>query len=206
MTEDEARQWIVDRFGAARESKLAAFVALLIAESQHQNLVSKSSIGEIWARHIVDSAQLLTFADATASDGLWIDIGTGAGLPGIVIAILRDAPIMMVEPRRKRVDFLDRCIEELQLTHATTSLAKVETIEPSATAFISARAVAALPALFANAHHLSDKDTVWLLPKGQSAQSEVDEARKAWQGSFHVEQSITNPDSKIVVAQRVRRR
>jgi len=205
MTEDEARQWIVDRFGTAREAKLAAFVALLIAESQHQNLVSKSSIGEIWARHIVDSAQLLSFADA--SDGSWIDIGTGAGLPGIVIAILRDAPIMMVEPRRKRVDFLDSCLEELQLVQATTSLAKVEAIEPrAAAAFISARAVAALPALFANAHHLSDKDTVWLLPKGQSAQSEVDEARKAWQGSFHVEQSITHPDSKIVVAQGVRRR
>ncbi len=205
MTEDEARQWIVDRFDTAREAKLAAFIALLIAESQHQNLVSKSSIGEIWARHIVDSAQLLTFADA-ASEGLWIDIGTGAGLPGIVIAILRDAPIMMVEPRRKRVDFLDSCIEKLQLDHATTSLAKVEAIEPRAAAFISARAVAALPALFANAHPLSDKDTVWLLPKGQSAQSEVDEARKAWQGSFHVEQSITHPDSKIVVAHGVRRR
>lgn len=205
MTEAEARQWIVDRFGVEREAKLAAFVALLIAESQHQNLVSKSSIGEIWARHIVDSAQLLAFADS-ASDGLWIDIGTGAGLPGIVIAILRDAPVLMVEPRRRRVDFLDRCIEELQLTHATTSLAKAEAIEPCAGAFISARAVAALPALFANAHHLSDKDTLWLLPKGQTAQSEVDAARKAWQGSFHVEQSITHPDSKIVVAQGVRRR
>lgn len=199
MTENEARQWIVDRYGTAREAKLSAFVALLIAESQHQNLVSKSSISEIWARHIVDSAQLLSLVQA-ASDGLWIDIGTGAGLPGIVIAILRDAPVMMVEPRRKRVDFLDRCIEELRLTHATTSLAKVEAIEPRAAAFISARAVAALPTLFANAHHLSDHDTVWLLPKGQSAQSEVDEARKAWQGSFHVEQSITHPDSKIVVA------
>lgn len=205
MTEDEARQWIVDRFGGSSEAKLAAFVTLLIAESQHQNLVSKSSIGEIWARHIVDSAQLLSFVQA-ASDGSWIDIGTGAGLPGIVIAILRDAPVMMVEPRRKRVDFLDRCIEELHITHATTSLAKVEAIEPRAASFISARAVAALPALFANAHHLSDQDTVWLLPKGQSAQSEVDEARKAWQGSFHVEQSITHPDSKIVVATGVKPR
>lgn len=205
MTENEARQWIVDRFGGSREAKLAAFVTLLIAESQHQNLVSKSSIGEIWARHIVDSAQLLMFADL-ASEGLWVDIGTGAGLPGIVIAILRDAPVMMVEPRRKRVDFLDRCIEELHITHATTWLAKVEAIEPRAAAFISARAVAALPALFAYAYHLSDQDTVWLLPKGQSAQSEVDEARKAWQGSFHVEQSITHPDSKIVVATGVKPR
>lgn len=205
MTEDEARQWIIDRFGTSREASLAEFVALLIAESEHQNLVSKSSISEIWARHIVDSAQLLVVADQP-SDGLWVDIGTGAGLPGIVIAILRNAPMLMVEPRRKRVDFLDTCIEALQLDHATTSLARIEAIEPRQAAIISARAVSALPALLSGAHHLSGKETIWLLPKGQSAQSEVDAARKAWQGSFHVEQSITHPDSKIVVARGVRPR
>lgn len=205
MTEDEARQWIIDRFGASREAALAEFVALLIDESEHQNLVSKSSISEIWARHIVDSAQLLVVADQP-SDGLWIDIGTGAGLPGMVIAILRNAPMLMVEPRRKRVDFLDTCIVALQLDYATTSLARIEAIEPRKAAIISARAVSALPALLASAHHLSGKETIWLLPKGQSAQSEVDAARKAWQGSFHVEQSITQPESKIVVAHGVRPR
>jgi 16S rRNA (guanine527-N7)-methyltransferase len=205
MTEAEARAWIVDRFGEERERRLAMFVDLLIAESERQNLISRSSIAEVWTRHIVDSAQLLTIADVPAA-GLWVDIGTGAGLPGIVIAILRGGPVQMVEPRRKRVEFLDICIDTLGLESATTSLAKSEAIEPREAAVISARAVAALPALLASADHLSGRETIWLLPKGQSAQSEVDEARKAWQGSFHVEQSITHPDSKIVVAQRVRRR
>lgn len=202
MTEDDARQWIIDRFGTSHEAALSKFVTLLIAESEHQNLVSKSSISEVWARHIVDSAQLL-IATQQPSNGLWIDIGTGAGLPGIVIAILRDAPMLMVEPRRKRLDFLDTCVEALQLHHATTSLARAEAIEPRRAAIISARAVAALPTLFSSAHHLSGKETIWLLPKGQSAQSEVDAARKAWQGSFHVEQSLTHPDSKIVIARGV---
>lgn len=202
MTEQEAHEWIIDRFGVARERQLSKFADILIRESERQNLISKSSIPEIWARHIVDSAQLLTIAD-TSIDGLWVDVGTGAGLPGIVIAILRDAPMLMVEPRRKRVEFLDDCIEVLDLPLAAVSLTKVEAVEPRRAAVISARAVAALPALLKSAHHLSGKETVWLLPKGQSAHSEVDAACKAWQGSFHVEQSITHPDSKIVVAQGV---
>lgn len=205
MTEAEARQWIVDRFGVSRETRLALFVDLLIEESAHQNLVSKTSIGEIWSRHIVDSAQLLNVIDDDRG-GLWLDIGTGAGLPGIVVAALRDAPMLMVEPRRKRVDFLDHCIDALRLDHAQTSLAKVEAIDACQASIISARAVAALPKLFKSAHHLSTVETIWLLPKGRSAQSEVDDARQAWQGSFHVEQSITHPDSKIVIARGVRPR
>ena len=205
MTEEESREWIIDRFGVSCETRLATFVALLVEESAHQNLVSKASIEEIWARHIVDSAQLLTVA-GSINAGLWIDIGTGAGLPGIVIGVLRDAPILMVEPRRKRLDFLDTCIDALGLGHATTSLARIEAIESRQAVVISARAVATLPKLFAGARHVSTPETIWLLPKGQSAQSEVDEARKAWQGSFHVEQSITHPDSKIVVARGVRAR
>ena len=205
MTEEEARMWVRDRFGTSRETTLARFVDLLLAESEHQNLISKASAAEIWARHIVDSAQLLMIDDVPEK-GLWVDIGTGAGLPGIVIAILRDAPMLMVEPRRKRVDFLDVCIETLDLSNATTSLAKVEAIEPRMATVISARAVSALPVLLASAHHLSNRDTIWLLPKGESAQSEVDAARKAWQGSFHVKQSLTHPSSKIVVAWGVRPR
>ncbi|VXC49453.1 16S rRNA (guanine(527)-N(7))-methyltransferase RsmG [Sphingomonas sp. AX6] len=205
MTEREARDWLLGRFGAPCEARLAIFVDLLIAESNQQNLISKASIAEIWTRHIVDSAQLLAVVD-TPADGLWVDIGTGAGLPGIVIAILRDGPIQMVEPRRKRVEFLDHCIDVLGLGCANVSLSKAEAIDPRRAAVISARAVAALPALFVSAHHLAGKDTIWLLPKGQSAQSEVDAARKSWQGSFHVEQSITHPDSKIVVARGVRPR
>lgn len=202
MTEDEARQWIVDCFGREREAKLAAFVTLLIDESEHQNLVSKASLSEIWARHIVDSAQLLTIGNLP-TDGLWVDIGTGAGLPGIVIATLRDAPMLMVEPRRKRVEFLDTCTDVLGLNHTMTSLSKIESVEPRPAAIVSARAVSSLSKLFQSAHHVSTYDTLWLLPKGRSAQSEVTEARKAWQGSFHVEQSITHPDSKIVVARGV---
>jgi 16S rRNA (guanine527-N7)-methyltransferase len=84
---------------------------------------------------------------------------------------------------------------------------KIEAYRPaSPAAVVSARAVAELGQLFASAAHCSTGSTRWLLPKGRNAQSEVEAARKAWQGSFHVEPSITQPESGIVVAQEVRRR
>lgn len=202
MTEDEARAWIRDRFDVSRETRLEAFVARLREEAARQNLIAPSTLDQIWARHIVDSAQLVNMA---SDDGLWLDIGSGAGLPGIVVALLRDAPVELVEPRKLRTDFLDRTARELELHNVAVHTAKIERTTGTA-AVISARAVASLDALLRIAAHRSTSSTVWLLPKGRNAQSEVEEACRKWHGSFHVEPSITAPDSLIVVAREVRPR
>ncbi|MCW4462392.1 16S rRNA (guanine(527)-N(7))-methyltransferase RsmG [Sphingomonas sp. BT-65] len=202
MTEDEARTWMRDRYGVSRETRLAAFVSLLGEEAARQNLIASSTLEQIWARHIVDSAQLL---GAAPDEGLWLDIGSGAGLPGMVIALLREEPVELVEPRKLRTDFLARVTAELELPNVSIHTAKIErTAGPAAV--ISARAVASLDALFRVAAHRSTSSTVWVLPKGRNAQSEVEEARRKWHGSFHVEPSITAPDSLIVVAREVRPR
>lgn len=206
MSEEEARAWIRAHFGVPRETLLARYVALLIDEAERQNLVSKASLAQIWARHIVDSAQLELLA-VDAGSGGWVDIGSGAGLPGLVIAAVGDRHVTMVEPRAKRVDFLRRVITELGLEHRATILSsRVETSRAPPASVISARAVAELASLLASAAHFADSSTVWLLPKGRNAQSEVEAARRSWQGMFHVEPSITQPDSGIVVARKVRPR
>lgn len=202
MTEDEAQGWIRERYGVSRETQLATFVELLREEAARQNLIAPSTLDQVWARHIVDSAQLLTHAP---DDRVWLDIGSGAGLPGLVIALLRDAPVELVEPRKLRTDFLSRAAGELGLTNVSISTAKIERTHGQV-AVISARAVAQLGDLFRIAAHRSTSSTVWVLPKGRNAQSEVAEARRKWHGSFHVEPSITAPDSLIVVAREVRPR
>jgi 16S rRNA (guanine527-N7)-methyltransferase len=202
MIEDEARKWVRDRYGVPRETRLAAFVDLLREEAGKQNLIAPSTLDQVWARHIVDSAQLLAHAP---DDGVWLDIGSGAGLPGLVVALLRDAPVELVEPRKLRTDFLSRVVAELNLTGVTVHTDKIERTKGHATV-ISARAVAQLSDLFRIARHRSTSSTVWVLPKGRNAQSEVEEARRNWHGSFHVERSITAPDSLIVVAKGVRPR
>lgn len=200
MTEDEARDWIRTRTDVSRETRLAQFVDLLRDEATRQNLVSPASLEQIWARHIVDSAQLLDHGDP---GGLWLDIGSGAGLPGIVLAILRDAPVELVEPRKLRTAFLQHCVDTLGLTNVTIHTAKVERTKGRA-AVVTARAVGTLDTLFRIARHRSDRSTIWVLPKGRNAQSEVEDARLWWQGSFHVEPSVTAPDSLIIVAKEVR--
>jgi len=202
MTEDEARDWICTRYDVSRETRLVAFVDLLRDEAAKQNLIAPSTLDQIWSRHIVDSAQLLEHAPA---DGLWLDIGSGAGLPGLVVALLRDAPVELVEPRKLRTDFLSRAASELGLDNVVVHTAKIERTGGAA-AVISARAVAQLSDLFRIAAHRSTSSTVWVLPKGRNAQSEVAEARRKWHGSFHVEPSITASDSLIVVAKGVRPR
>lgn len=202
MTEDDARDWIRARFGVSRETQLATFVESLREEAGKQNLVAPSTLDQIWSRHIVDSAQLL---DHMPADGIFLDIGSGAGLPGLVVALLREAPVELVEPRKLRTDFLSRAAAELGLGNVTVHTDKIERTAGKV-AVISARAVAQLSDLFRIAAHRSTSSTVWVLPKGRNAQSEVEEARRKWHGSFHVEPSITASDSLIIVAKGVRPR
>lgn len=209
MTEDEARAWL-DAHGwwaGAVGERLRGFVALVLDEADRQNLISAASREQMWARHIVDSAQLLPLAQAGQGDagGLWVDLGTGAGFPGLVIACLRDAPMQLVEVRPLRVAFLQRCVDALGLTHVHVIGSKVEKCRVDAPAqVISARAYAPLDRLLASAVHLCDEKTLWLLPKGRQGEKELEIVRRDWQAAFHVEQSITDPESVIVTIQSLR--
>ncbi len=182
--------------------KIERYEALLREEARHQNLVSASTLECLWDRHILDSAQLVRFAPPGRAS--WADIGSGAGLPGIVLACLVDGPVTLIEPRRLRADFLHRAIESLSL-NAQVIGSKVERVEGSFDV-ITARAVARLRKLFEISAHLSTTNTIWALPKGRGAAEELSEAQRAWQGVFHVEQSVTDPESQIVVATGVRSR
>jgi 16S rRNA (guanine527-N7)-methyltransferase len=204
MTEEEARMWVRGRFGVSRETTLAQFGTILSTATQSQNLIAASTIPVIWSRHLTDSAQLIDLV-GDAAEGDWLDVGSGAGLPGLVVAILSDRPVILVEPRGKRAAFLSEVGQILGLSNVTVCQSKVEALQSrKPVVVVSARAVAELSSLFASTHHCTDSSTVWVLPKGRGAQSEVDAARSKWQGAFHVEQSITQPESGIVVARRIR--
>lgn len=208
MTEEEARTWVRERYGVSRETALERFAALLADENGRQNLIAASTVPAIWNRHLVDSAQLHPLA-AGAGEGAWVDVGSGPGLPGLVTALLDDSrETVLVEPRARRVAFLEQTAEALGIAARVTVVSgKIERWKPAKpVAILSARAVAALDMLLQSTAHCTDSSTVWLLPKGRNAQSEVEAARRAWQGVFHVEPSITDPDSGIVVAHGVRAR
>jgi 16S rRNA (guanine527-N7)-methyltransferase len=167
-----------------------------------QNLVAASTFDHLWDRHILDSAQLVRFEPRAGAS--WVDIGSGAGLPGIVIACVVEGPVTLIEPRRLRADFLHKVCESLRID-AGVFHGKAERAQGKYDV-ITARAVANLAKILKISAHLSTRKTVWALPKGRSADAELAEARQAWQGRFHVEQSVTDADSRIVVATGVAKR
>ncbi len=213
MTEEEARAWLDREFSVSRETweRLDRYVAMLLAEMEHQNLIAESTRDHVWARHIVDSAQLLKLApDAEAGKAdRWADLGAGAGLPGMVIAMLSGYRVTMIEMRRKRVEFLQRVIDVLGLDRATLFGGKVEraaAVIETPVSVISARAYAPMDRLIASALPLAGKRTVWILPKGQNYQNELDIARTLWHSDARVEPSMTAAESAILILRNVRKK
>ena len=184
------------------EQKLDRFTGLLLEENKKQNLISRRSEEDVRNRHIDDSLQLL---DHAPGDAHWLDIGSGPGLPGLVLAIAGVRHITLVEPRRLRTDFLERCRDALDLANVTIITGKVEGLQGQFDV-ITARAVATLDILFKMASPFVAPEGRWVLPKGRSAEKELEEACATWQGEFELRPSRTDPDARILVAQRVRRR
>ena len=180
--------------------RLLDYQRLVVTENIRQNLVSRGTIDSFWRRHVLDSAQLVRFEPKPRSR--WIDLGSGAGLPGIVVACLVQGPVTLVEPRALRADFLRRVVETLGL-NAEVMQAKAESVAGRFDV-VTARAVAPLAKLLHLSRSFSTTNTLHLFPKGKSARKELAEARREWQGEFHVEPSVTDADSLIVLARNVR--
>ena len=197
MTEDEARWHVLERVGASGAAALEKMVELVLAENRSQNLIAPASEAAIWARHVLDSVQLIDLVP----DGwrTWLDIGTGGGFPGLALATVREGQFTLVEPRRRRAEFLARAATTLGLSNVRVVTAKVESVTVAADV-ISARAVTSLEKLLPAARHCATTTTTWILPRGQIGDDELDRLRTNWKGMFHVEPSVTDPRSAIVVA------
>lgn len=204
MTEDEARRWVADRYGKEATTTLDRFGAMVAAENARQNLIAPSTVPQMWVRHLLDSAQLMRFAPAGARH--WVDIGTGAGFPGIVTAILFDGTTLLVEPRARRAAFLEDVVATLNLERRISVFGgKAEAASNGPADVITARAVASTEAIFAMSAHLTKRSTTFILPRGRSGAGEVETLGASWHGVFHVEHSLTDPASTIIIASGVTR-
>ena len=200
VDEGDALTWLysLPEWNAAAEERLTTLVELLGEENGRQNLVSAASLAEVWRRHIADSAQLLRHVPRETS-GPWLDLGTGAGFPGLVVAALRpECEVLLVESRKRRVEWLERARIAMDLAAVTVIGARLELVETRKVRTISARAFAPLPRLIELSARFSTAETVWLLPKGRSAQQELDELT-GWAHKFHVEPSLTDPEAGVIV-------
>ncbi len=181
---------------------LDAYCALLLDENKRQNLISRTTVDEAWSRHILDCAQLVPL---TRPGVHWADLGSGPGLPGIVVAIVTGDPVTLVEPRRLRVEFLQAVVARLSLENVRIVPTKAQKAMGQFDV-LTARAVAKAGELFGISRHLTHKGTRYLLMKGRSAQSELEALGGAWQGRFTLVPSRTDAEAAILVADDVRRK
>jgi len=203
--EDAARAYVERWADAAALERLKRYAALLLDENQQQNLISKPSEAQLWGRHIADSAQLLEHVSretyANGAPGPWLDLGTGPGLPGLVIAALcPQIPVVLVESRARRVEFLASCVEELGLANCRIEGKRLERVEPFESWVISARAFAPLEKLLRLSAPFSTSATRFLLPKGRSAAHELEGLKPSIRTMFHVKHSLTDPEAGIIVS------
>lgn len=199
--ETSARAFVEGLTDAAGMSRLEALSAALVDENQRQNLISRPSEAQMWVRHIADSAQLLRFVPRETPSRPWLDLGTGAGFPGLVIAALRpEWKIVLVESRARRVEWLEHMVRELDLGNCRVEGRRLELVEPFKASVISARAFAPLEKLLSLSAPFSTKATTYLLPKGRSAAQELQAMPRKIRGMFHVEQSLTDEEAGIIVS------
>jgi 16S rRNA (guanine527-N7)-methyltransferase len=209
--EAEARAYVAGLTDADGLARIEAFAALVLEENQRQNLIAKATEAHIWQRHIADSAQLIDVSRGSEAllkaetlgpnaVGPWLDLGSGPGFPGLVIAALcPNMPVVLVESRARRVEFLTRAIAELGLAKCRVEGQRLERVTPYAARAISARAFAPLAKLLTLSAPFSTRQTAYVLPKGRSAAQELESLKPSIRAMFHVKHSLTDPDAGIIV-------
>lgn len=188
--------------------RLKTFEALVAKWSPKINLVAKSTLGDIWDRHIVDSVQLYDFLPAGVQRVA--DFGSGGGFPGIVMAILSaqyepQAQHVLVESDQRKATFLREAVRQCGLTAEVLS-ARIEAVPALQADVVTARALAALPQLFELLQPHMRADATAILPKGAAHQSEVDAALEKWQFDLAVHPSRTEQLARILCVTSLSRR
>lgn len=188
--------------GVSRETqeRLRAYEALVHEWNPRINLVSPRDLPRLWERHVMDCAQLASLLP----EGTLGDIGSGGGLPGIVLAIMRAGPVHLVESDRRKSAFLLEAARRLALPHVTVHPRRIEDAALPPLAALTARALAPLDALLAHAHRLLAPDGVAVFPKGRTADAELTQAAARWLMRVERLPSATDPESTILRLTEVR--
>lgn len=184
--------------------RLVSYARLLVQWQAKINLVAPGTLSEVWHRHFADSAQLLAFAPPNAKT--WLDLGSGAGFPGLVVAAILaekgDCRVKLCESDTRKAAFLSDVKRKLGLAVDIIS-ARIETDSTHSTVgrvdVVSARALAPLQRLVPLAAPFFHDKTVGLFLKGREAEKEIGDASKAWQFDAELKPSLTDREGRIAL-------
>ncbi len=210
LAEDRERALALTPVSRETSARLDRFVELLLEWQQHTNLIAPSTEPTVWTRHIADSLQLLALAPkAQAGPQIWVDLGSGAGFPGLVIACAlaeqKGTEVHLVESIGKKANFLREAVRAAGVpaeVHAKR-IADFVKRAPKRIDVVTARALAPLPKLLAEAYPLLKRGARGLFPKGQDVATELTGAAKYWNIEATLTESRTDPRARIVVVESV---
>jgi 16S rRNA (guanine527-N7)-methyltransferase len=197
-------QAFAEAFKVPRETihRLTRYGELLNHWQKSINLVSSSTLPELWSRHFADSAQLSKLAPDAKT---WVDLGSGAGFPGLVVAILQtgkpDFRMHLIESNRKKCAFLAEVVRAVKAPvdiHAMRIEQLAERAQILRADVVSARALAPLPRLFELANPFFGEGTRGLFLKGREAKAEIEAARPGWAFDARLHPSLTAKDATLV--------
>ena len=175
--------------------KIDFYLSSIIEYNKHTNLVGKSTIENIWDRHVLDCLQLTKYINNKKSKIL--DLGTGAGLPGVLFSIVGYQNVLMVDSVKKKTNFVRKIIKELSLT-AKIQNKRIEAPPTSQHDIIVSRALASLVKLLTYARMYSNKNTTALFLKGRNVNSEIDIASKVYFFEFKKIKSLSSADGCVL--------
>ena len=183
-------------------SRLQSFADLLAHWNTRINLISRHDLADLWQRHIADSLQLIPFMPDELSSA--IDLGSGAGFPGFVLAIATGIPFTLIETDQRKAAFLS---EAARLTNAPVRIrnARIEDVTSPRTRLLTARALAPLPTLLTFADTFLAPDGIALFPKGKNLEPELTQASRQWHMRLDRLPSRTNPEASVLRVSEIRR-
>lgn len=205
MTEEEAKAILAARVSRETFERLEVYAALLKKWQKTINLVSPSTIPSLWARHMLDSAQVMDHAPTDAKR--WLDLGSGGGFPGLVCAAIaaeglvrRD--ITLVEADQRKAAFLREAARQMSV-RVDVACCRIEDMPPHEADVVSARALAPLGALCGFAHRHLMQGGIALFQKGARHAQELESARLDWQMDVSTIPSVTDAEAVLFLIERL---
>ena len=187
---------------------LCEYESMLSKWNSKINLISKNTFANIWNRHFLDSGQIIKHVDASRKR--WVDVGSGAGFPGLVVALLLrdrkiDCDIILVEKNLKKVFFLNEVVRKLDLNVKVLNK-NIRTIEPLNADILSARAFSELNELIELAYHHRKERGICLFLKGENYRWELDKTLNYWFFDYDVVDSFSNSSGNIIRVRNILKR
>lgn len=194
------------RFNVSRESldRLQIYVRLLLDWQKHINLIAPSTIGDVWQRHVIDSLQLLPLLPTGVR--AIADLGSGAGLPALILAATQPATVHMYEANSKKAAFLSEALRQMKcagVVHRERLEPRKAPLKMPAVQVVTARAFAPLPLLLDLAAPFLQSGAFGLFHKGQDIETELTEAAKHWQITLESIPSVTDPLAVILAVKEI---